>query len=149
MPKNGRPFKYNKDFHPQDYIVQCKKGKTNIQIAAIWEVDRDNINLWQKRYKEFREAVKTGKGHARAFWINLAFMAMVGKASMNGEKVQVDYKYFNWIMMHCFGIGKEKKGPVINLEFRRLLDAAKQLENMPDGELIKLAEREIMKAKKS
>lgn len=145
--KGGRPSPYLKDYHPEDYISECKKGKTKTQIAAKWDIDADTLLEWSKKHKKFSGAVRKGKVYAKAFWINLAFMGMIGKANISGQNVRVDFRYFNWIMMNCFGMGKDKRPAIINIELKKLVEDAKSLQNLSDNELIMLAEREIKKAK--
>ena len=70
MAKVGRPPKYNKDFHPEDFIRLAKLGKNKKQIAFEWDVCRDTVLDWEKTHKEFSCAIKKGHQFFEAYWIN-------------------------------------------------------------------------------
>ena len=147
-PGAGRPPKYRKDFHPQDFVKLCEQGKTKAQIAHTWGVAIDTLADWGKNHKEFSEAVRLGRAAAKDFWTQLAFAAMINQATFNGRPVTVDYRYFNWIMMNCFGFGKEKRPLALSEELTKLFEMAKELKKLSQSELIKLAEKDLGKLKK-
>lgn len=95
--KIGRPTKYRPDFHPTDFIEQSRRGKHVVQIASSWEVHKDQIYEWVKKHKEFHDAFKLGKQHINAFYLNLGFAAMTGQAAINGQKVNINYGFYQYI----------------------------------------------------
>lgn len=98
----GRPTKYRKDFHPDDFITLSKQGKTLAQIAYIWDVDRDTVQEWRKRHEEFSVAVKKGRQYAEAWYINLGQSAMIGQAKMNGMPIHFNLGTFCWMTKNLF-----------------------------------------------
>lgn len=104
MPKRGvgRPTKYRPTFHPEDFVRQSRQGKTFAQIAAIWDVDRDTIQEWTKKHKEFSVAVKKGRQLAEAWYIALGQAAMVGKVMIDGEPRKVDLGFYVWMTKNMF-----------------------------------------------
>lgn len=102
MAKIGRPLKYRKEFHPQDFIRLSKQGKSLTQIALAWDIDRDTIYEWSKRNKEFSGAVKKGRALAEAWYMDLGQQAMIGMAYVNGQKVKMDVGLFVWMTKNMF-----------------------------------------------
>lgn len=102
----GRPTKYRKEFHPQDFIRLSKQGKTLAQIALEWDVDRDTVQEWRKRHKEFSVAIKKGREFAEAWYMNLGHLAMLNRATVveNGIRTQVDVNlgFFVWMTKNLF-----------------------------------------------
>jgi hypothetical protein len=101
--KMGRPPKYDKDFHPQDFIEQSKKGKSKTQIASSWDISRDTLYDWAKTYKEFSYAIKVGNQHAQNWWEELGVKAMLNQVTVNGVKTKADLGYFVWLSKNMFG----------------------------------------------
>lgn len=102
MIKVGRPTKYQKDFHPSDFIAQSKQGKSLAQIALAWEVDRDTIYEWAKKHSEFSDAIKKGRQYAEAWYMNLGQSAMVGQATLNGRPIAFQLGVFVWMTKNMF-----------------------------------------------
>lgn len=104
MAKRGPkgPSKYRKDFHPEDYIRWSEQGKTLAQIAFAWKVDRDTIHEWKKRHSEFSDAVKRGRQVAEAWYMNLGQAAMLGQASVEGKKINVNLGFYCWLTKNMF-----------------------------------------------
>lgn len=76
--KIGAPTKFNKEFHPKDFIAQSKQGRQVIQIATSWDVHRDTLYEWAKVHKIFSDAFKRGRQYCEAWWINIGMSAMTG-----------------------------------------------------------------------
>lgn len=103
MPrKEGRPTKYRREFHPEDFINQSKRGKTFAQIAAGWELSRDTILEWQSKHPEFSGAVKKGRQFAEAWYMNLGQAAMLNQAKMDGKTIKVELGWFCWMTKNMF-----------------------------------------------
>lgn len=98
----GRPPKYDKEFHPDDFIKLSEQGKTQAQIARAWKVDRDTLTDWGKRHREFSLAQKRGKQAAEAWYMDLGQMAMIGQAMINGQKITVNLGMFCWLTKNMF-----------------------------------------------
>lgn len=98
----GQPTKYRKDFHNEDFIRLSKQGKNITQIALDWDVDRNTIYEWGKVYKEFSNTLKKGRNYAEAWYMNLGQLAMIGQATVNGQKVKVDVGLYVWLTKNMF-----------------------------------------------
>lgn len=105
----GAPSKYKKSFHPKDFIEQSKRGKHVIQIASSWEVHKDSLYEWAKKHKEFSDAFKLGRQHANAYYINLGVAGMTGTASLNGQKIHINYGFYQYITKAMFGWNDNQK----------------------------------------
>lgn len=101
--KAGAPSKYNESFHPQDFIEQSKRGRHVIQIASSWDIHKDTLYEWAKVHSKFSDAFKLGRQHANAFYLNLGFAAMTNQASINGQKVTINYGFYTYITKAMFG----------------------------------------------
>ncbi len=99
----GRPPKYRKDFHPDDFLRLAKKGKTKIQIALEWDINPDTIQDWTKKHQEFSVAVKKGRALSQAYWQNLGFQAMFGQVEVGGVKRTVNLGFYVWLTKNMFG----------------------------------------------
>jgi hypothetical protein len=93
--RERRPTKYKRDFHNEDFIRLCKKGKGIDQIALEWEVDRTTIYEWIKVHLEFSLTVKKGKTYIAGWYANLGQMAMMGMTGPTGKKI--DNTMFIWM----------------------------------------------------
>jgi hypothetical protein len=102
MAKVGRPTDYRKDYHPEDFITQSRRGKTFAQIAALWNIDRSTLFRWEKKHPEFRTAVKIGRELAEAWYIELGQAAMVNRAKIDGQIAKVDLGWFVWLTKNMF-----------------------------------------------
>lgn len=61
--KRGRPSAYNPDVHPTwAWMLAAVEEMTIAQIAQAMHVTESTIYLWQDKYPEFSEALKSGKG---------------------------------------------------------------------------------------
>lgn len=93
----GRPPKYDKNFHPQDFIEQSKKGKSKTVIAASWDISRETLYEWARTHQDFSDAVKKGNGYLHAWWEELGTKAMLNQLTVNGVKTKADLGYFCWM----------------------------------------------------
>lgn len=102
MGKVGRPSKYRKEFHPDNFIELSRKGKTFAQIAAAWDIDRDTIKEWAKRHKEFSAAIKRGRQLAEAWYIDIGQSAMLGQVKIDGKQTKVELGWYVWMTKNMF-----------------------------------------------
>jgi hypothetical protein len=124
----GRPTKYRKDFHPEDFIRLSEQGKTYAQIARAWKIDRDTIKEWRKIHPGFSAAVKKGRQLAEAWYMDLGQAAMVGVATLDGKKVSINLGMFVWMTKNMFKWSDQVKMVTDEDEDRPLRD-------LPDEEL--------------
>lgn len=61
MSKQGRPTKYNAEFHPLLGKLYAEKGLIDDEIAKELNINRDTLYEWKNKYKEFSDAIKNGK----------------------------------------------------------------------------------------
>lgn len=100
--KAGAPTKYRPDFHNVDFLRLAKQGKTIIQIAGEWEVDRNTIYEWGNKHKEFSNTLKKGRNLAECWYANIGQLAMLNEASVNGKKVNVNLGFYVWLTKNLF-----------------------------------------------
>lgn len=99
----GRAPKYKKDFHIEDFIKLSQQGKTFAQIASRWQIDRTTLYRWEKKYPEFRNAVKSGRDLCEAWYIDLGQSAMLGIApKINGQSCKVNLGWYVWLTKNMF-----------------------------------------------
>lgn len=99
----GRPPKYNEDFHPQEFIRLSKQGKNITQIAAHFDVSRETIYDWGRKFKIFSDALKRGRELCEAHWYNLGYAGMMGGVEVNGKKVPINLGFYVWLTKNNFG----------------------------------------------
>lgn len=101
--KAGRPTKYEADFHPNDFIRLSKMGKTLMQIAFEWDVDRETVYTWGKKHPIFLGAIKKGREYAESYYANLGHVAMLGEArDRTGKKLNVNLGFYCWLTKNLF-----------------------------------------------
>ena len=61
MAKEGRPTKYNPEFHPKLAYNLALRGLTDIQMAKELDIVESTFHLWKKEHPEFSESLKRGK----------------------------------------------------------------------------------------
>lgn len=98
----GRPPKYLSEFHPRSFIELSKQGKNLTQIAFEWDLDRDTIYDWGKKYKAFSDAIKRGRQYSEAWYTNLGQAAMIGQARVDGERIQFNLGAYVWLTKNLF-----------------------------------------------
>lgn len=154
METRGRKsiYKANPDFYCTNFIEQSQGGLPQTEIIAEWKISPQTFYRWKKTHKEFSDAIGLGRMLARGWWMKRARMAALGvrEKLKDGTSIQLSYKFFNWLMMNCFGIGKrnhnrEAQPSKLSIEHKRLIEMATQLDNVPDSQLVKLIEKELSK----
>jgi|SRR6478672_2225363 len=98
----GRPTKYREEFHCTDFIEQSKQGKTITQIASSWDINLDSLYEWKKVHPKFSEAIKIGRQHAEAWYMNLGQAAITGQTKVNNEPVPFNLGVFCWMTKNMF-----------------------------------------------
>lgn len=58
--------------------------------------------MWGKRHKEFADAIKKGRQLAEAWYMDLGQAAMLGQASVEGKKINVNLGMFCWLTKNMF-----------------------------------------------
>lgn len=113
----GQPTKFRPDFHPNDFLRLARQGKSIIQIAAIWDVDRETIYNWDKKCPEFLGTIKKGQLLMEAWYSDLGQAAMLGQATLNGQKIKVDLGYFVWMSKNiCKWSDRVKNDDSVNVK---------------------------------
>ena len=91
-----RPTKYDAKFHNEDFLRLAAQGKTIIQIAAEWDVDRDTIAEWGKKHAEFSGTLKRGKALSEAWYVN------VGQKALQGNPDNIHLGFYVWLTKNLF-----------------------------------------------
>lgn len=99
MP-GGRPPKYRKEFHPEEYLRLSKSGKTLAQIAAVFDISRETVYAWAEKHKEFSDAFKKGKQLSEVWYMDLLQGAIIGKLPPG---VKFNLGAFCWATKNMFG----------------------------------------------
>jgi hypothetical protein len=104
MAKSGPkgPTKYDKTFHPDDFLRLSKQGKTFAQIAKAWNIHRSTIIEWSQKHAEFSDAVRQGRELAEAWYMDLGQAAMLGTARVDKKPIQVSLGWFKWMTQNMF-----------------------------------------------
>lgn len=90
--------RYNKNFHPEEYVRLSSEGKHISEICSTWGVCRDTVYQWGKKHKIFAGALKKGFEAREAWWIKLGRQAIMGgKATVNGKEVSINIGMFVWL----------------------------------------------------
>lgn len=79
----GRPSKYERDFHPAEFIKESSEGKSLVEIARNWEVDSETIYNWGKKHPEFLGAIKKGREYCEAWYSQRGRDAVFNKTDIN------------------------------------------------------------------
>jgi hypothetical protein len=98
----GAPTKYQKDFHPQNFIELSNKGKCLAQIARAWNVHRDTIYEWAKKHPKFSDAIKKGKELCEAWYMDTGQAAMLGAVTIEGKPIRMNNGMFVWMTKNLF-----------------------------------------------
>ena len=102
--KMGRPETYRKDFHPAEYVRHSRDGKNLTQIAALFDVTRETIYDWGRKFKDFSDALKRGRQLCEAHWMNLGYAGMTGGVTgKDGKKIQINLGFYVWLTKNNFG----------------------------------------------
>lgn len=91
----GRPTKYNKNFHPEEYLRLSRAGKTKTQIADEWDIDFDTIDNWGRKHKEFFGAIKRGRKALEAWYTNFGMNIAAGKMP------KANVTAYIWLTKNC------------------------------------------------
>ena len=57
----GRPTKYKPEFCDKAFYFLSRHGFDIVDLAKIFDVDRDTIYAWKATHKEFSDAVQKGR----------------------------------------------------------------------------------------
>ncbi len=113
-------------------------------IAGDWMLDRMTLRNWSDAHPEFFATVQKGRDLAEAYWMRVMMRGVWGPVEHNGKKVTIDFRFINWIMANCFGLGKEKQTDV-SPEFVQFIEIFKTLANKSPKELEELLQAELSK----
>ena len=75
--------KYEPEFHPIEYINLSRQGKSEVEIAASFEVGLNTMRNWGEKFEQFAIARDCGKALYESWWLT------VGKAGLT------DARFFN------------------------------------------------------
>ncbi len=62
--------KYHPVVHPLDFIKMSKRGMSDIEIAAEFNVSAGTLRSWAEKYNDFGEAYEIGQTMYEAWWLN-------------------------------------------------------------------------------
>lgn len=99
----GRPPKYNKEFHPKEYVRLSAQGECKASCCAAFGISAETLAAWGRTHTEFSEALKTGLALREAWWARLGLAAMSGQAKINGEEVKINPTLFIWLSKNIVG----------------------------------------------
>lgn len=83
--KNGPDPKYEKDFHCKVAKICAAAGLTDVETSKQLEIARSTLNLWKKKYPEFKKAMKVGKNYSDEKVIKSLYERALGYAYQETE----------------------------------------------------------------
>lgn len=95
---------YDKDFHPQDYLIQVSDGKDPDQVAASWGISASMLDSWVENYPEMGEARKVAATAYAAYWKQAL------RLSAFGQLVKVRENSLFKILDNQVGFGQDGGG---------------------------------------
>lgn len=63
-------FVYDPNFHPNDYVKQCREGLHKSHILLNWNLTPTIFNQWRKKYPELMDAYFIGQMAFQVYWID-------------------------------------------------------------------------------
>ena len=78
QPGPGRPPLYKDDVHPKRAYQLALAGKTNEQIAEVFDISVKQLYEWQAHYIAFRDALRSGRTIADGEAAEAAHIAING-----------------------------------------------------------------------
>jgi len=92
------PSIYRPEYHPVSFVELSQKGKCKAQIARDWQISRETIYEWERKYPEFSDAVKRGVEYCEAWYMDIGQAAMVNKAKdAEGRPIKVELGFYVWM----------------------------------------------------
>ena len=61
--------KFNPAIHPINYIDLSREGKSAVEIAALFNVSINTLNVWAETHQTFNTAYEIGKALHEAWWL--------------------------------------------------------------------------------
>ncbi|MGQ1928165.1 terminase [Ornithobacterium rhinotracheale] len=86
--KQGRPTKYNEEYHTSQALRFSLAGLTDKQMAELFEISESTLNEWKLRHPKFSESLKKGKEEADANVVSSLYKRALG----HKEKVKKAFK---------------------------------------------------------
>ena len=79
----GRPPKYDIAFHPSEVIRLGKEGRSKAQMCSAFGIARETLYDWERKHKEFSDALKIAAEHREAFWTSFGMQIATGRLKGN------------------------------------------------------------------
>jgi len=102
----GRPTKYKASMC-QELIDFMAQGYSKEATAAHLGISKDTLYAWDKKHKEFSDAIKEGEQQSRLWWEKIGMGGMVGKVPGFNASTWI----FNMKNRHGWTDKKEVTGP--------------------------------------
>lgn len=68
---NGQAkYIYDREFHPNDYVSQCRDGLHKSHILLDWNITTQVFNSWCKKHSEMMDAYFIGQMAFQVYWID-------------------------------------------------------------------------------
>lgn len=115
---------YDKNFHPDNFILLSEEGLSNNQIAARWGINVKTIQRWaaDDNKPEFQQAYEIGQQREEAVWEQLGYDIASGKCKGNG-------------IVYIYSMKARFGGKWLNDGKHNTLSITTKQENMSDKEL--------------
>ncbi len=92
----GRPTKYKPEYC-EKVIELLKQGYSLCEIALELDIAVDTLHEWRKRYKEFSDAINTGRGFSEGWWTSNGRLNLHNKETFNTTLWYMNMKNrFGW-----------------------------------------------------
>jgi len=87
---NGRPSKYDSNYHDKLVFKLCLLGATDKQIADIFEISEVTLNAWKNTQSSFLKSLKKGKEEADSKVAKSLFQRATGYEHEEDKLFQYD-----------------------------------------------------------
>jgi len=77
LPRKETPTRWDKDYIRQVFFL-CLLGATDIQIAQVFGVKVETIDLWKRTHPQFMASMKQGKIEADTKVVHSLYLAAIG-----------------------------------------------------------------------
>ncbi len=120
IPDILKGCKYDPTYHPMEYLVLAKMGKSLVEIAAEFEVPAREIKAWSETYAEFNRAFEIAEALHESWYLN------EGKNNLDNRGYNVEL--FKFITGNKLGWSTKTESKNLNVNAGVLLIPKKKSE---------------------
>lgn len=114
-------YVFDKNFHPQDYINQSRKGLHKVHIVLDWNITPAQFNKWKARHPIMRDAYYIGQAAFQVYWIEFLKENLI-----HSSKMVFNQRGWEQIMQYGELSTKDRMISVTNLHKKKTIKAKNQ-----------------------